>query len=77
MFRGTLRDQKVAVKVVHNLSQNREVDGVPGEAVFMESVKHHNLVHLLQWKITKNSKQERRLWLVMELCSGGSIAVSS
>ena len=50
--------------------------GVPLEVVIMQGVSHPNIVQLLDYKLQlKDSGCQPRLWLVLEYCHGGTLAV--
>ena len=76
VYRGLRSKSRVAVKVVHELTSSLIVDAKPLECLALEAVSHPNIVKLYDWKQAVNSKGQQRLWLIMEFCNGGSLAVS-
>ena len=75
MYRGLHGKKRVAVKIVHHLAKRLQTGNNPSEPVLMQAVSHPNLLKVFEWKLAENARKEERLWLILELCDGGDIAV--
>ncbi len=64
------------MKIVHQMCDHLQADGLPSEVSHMQAASHPNLLKLLHWKLTETTKSQQRLWLVTELCDKGCIVVS-
>ena len=76
VFRGLYKASKVAVKVVHDWDTSMEEDGLPLEVIVMQGISHPNIVQLRDYKLHLTGPGcQPRLWLVLEYCQGGTLAV--
>ena len=76
VYRGLLaRERHVAVKIIHDLEASFQEDGKPLEALLMQAADHPNVLRLLDYKLTENLAKQKRLWLILDYCDGGSLAV--
>lgn len=66
----------MAVKIIHDMSIALYEDNEPLEAVVMQAVNHPNVLRLFDYKTARTSKGEERLWLLLEFCDTGTLAVS-
>lgn len=74
VFRGALEGEKLAVKIVHCLNDSLDATGNPLEVLTMQATNHPNVLKLLDYKMTSGAA--KRLWLLLEYCERGNLAVS-
>ena len=74
VHRGSIGIQRVAVKVVHDMSEATFTDGVADEAITM--LQHTNILQMHKSLVVRTASGETRLWLILEYCDMGSLAVS-
>ena len=67
----------MAVKIIHDFTSVQFEADLPLEPVLMQAVEHPNVLKLFEYKVVRSQKQQERLWLVLEFCNQGTLAVSS
>ena len=66
----------MAVKIIHDLTSVHFEDDLPLEPLLMQAVEHPNVLKLFEYKVARGQMQQEKLWLVLEFCNKGTLAVS-
>ena len=75
VFRGRLSGEKVAVKIVKDPGNALSEGNVPLEALLLEGLSHPCVVGYRTWKMASTTAGQQRLWIVMDFCNRGTLAV--
>lgn len=75
MYRATRREERLAVKVVHNFEGFLDEGGMPMEALTMRTTSHPSVVALHDFALLHT--QPPKLWMLLEFCSLGKMSVRS
>ena len=65
----------MAVKIVKDPGSALCEGNVPLEALVLEGLSHSSVVGQRTWKMATTAAGQQRLWIVMDFCNRGTLAV--